>query len=75
MYYAEKPFGQRRQLKHVTGYFIRNVADDYLESTALDILKRLRLFFRKARVPGRTCVLQNILELYKNATITAAKSR
>ena len=42
------PFGQRRQVKRVTGYFIRNVADNYLESTALDIHKRLRLFFCEA---------------------------
>jgi len=36
--YTETPFGQRRQVKHVAGYFIRNVADNYFETTVLDIL-------------------------------------
>ena len=36
--HAKMTFSQCQQVKHVTGYFVQNVADDELKTTALYIL-------------------------------------
>jgi len=47
---ARTSISERRQVKQTTSFFVRDVADNDLQSTALDILERLGLFFREAGV-------------------------
>ena len=42
-----------------SSFIIRNISEDNLKHTALDVLNGFCLFFGKAAMPGRTSVFQN----------------
>ena len=50
-----------RDVECTTGFIIRNISEDNLKHTALDVFNSFRLFFGKAGMPGWTGVFNKLV--------------